>query len=81
LTLAQQDWVQGAALEVATKEPALALALEAKSRAKLQKLGVRFVADVDKAGFIEVAQPLQDKIASGLGPHAVKVLEICRSIP
>jgi hypothetical protein len=38
------------------------------------------VTDVDKAGFVKVAQPLQDKIAADLGPHAVKVLEICRSI-
>jgi len=80
LTPEQQRWVDAAALEVATKEPALAVALEAKSRTKLQKLGVRFVADVDKAGFIKVAQPLQDQIAAGLGPHAVKVLAICRSI-
>jgi len=65
--------------EVSAKEPALALALEAKSRAKLEKLGVKFV-DVDKSGFIKAATPLQDKIAADLGPHATKILEICRSI-
>lgn len=80
LTAEQKGWVEAAANEVGTKEPAQAVALEAKSRAKLEKLGVKFVADVDKAGFIEAAKPLQDKIAAELGPHAVKILEICRSI-
>ena len=80
LTAEQRGWVEAAANDVATKEPALAVALEAKSRAKLQKLGVRFVSDVDKTGFIKVAEPLQDKIAADLGPHAVKILEICRAI-
>jgi TRAP-type transport system periplasmic protein len=80
LTAEQKGWVDGAATEVATKEPALAVALEAKSRAKLEKLGVKFVPDVDKSGFIKVAQPLQDKIAADLGPHAVTILGICRSI-
>jgi hypothetical protein len=41
---------------------------------------VKFVSDVDKSGFIKAATPLQDKIAADLGPHAVKILEICRSI-
>lgn len=79
LTPEQKGWVEEAANEVSTKEPALALALEAKSRAKLEKLGVKFV-DVDKSGFIKAATPLQDKIAADLGPHATKILEICRSI-
>ena len=80
LTEEQRRWVQGAADEVAAKEPAQAIALEHKSLAKLQKLGVKFVTDVDKSGFIKVAEPLQEKIAAELGPHAVKVLEICRAI-
>ncbi len=80
LTAEQKGWVEAAANEVATKEPTLAVGLEHKSRAKLEKLGVKFVADVDKSGFIEAAKPLQDKIAKDLGPHAAKVLEIARSI-
>jgi len=79
LNAEQKGWVEAAANEVSAKEPALALALEAKSRAKLEKLGVKFV-DVDKSGFIKAATPLQDKIAADLGPHATKILEICRSI-
>jgi TRAP-type transport system periplasmic protein len=80
LTPEQKTWVEGAANEVATKEPALAVALEHKSQAKLEKLGVKFVTDVDKSGFISAATPLQDKIAANLGPHATKILEICRAI-
>lgn len=80
LTAEQKSWVEAAATEVATKEPALAIGLEHKSRAKLEKLGVKFVGDVDKSGFIAAAKPLQDKIAADLGPHATKILEICRSV-
>jgi tripartite ATP-independent transporter DctP family solute receptor len=80
LTAEQKSWVEAAANEVATKEPAQAVALEHKSQAKLEKLGVKFVTDVDKSGFIKAATPLQDKIAADLGPHATKILEICRSI-
>src|ERR1700733_2273258 len=80
LTAEQKGWVDTAANEVATKEPALAVALEHKSQAKLEKLGVKFVSDVDKSGFIAAAKPLQDKIAADPGPHATKILEICRSI-
>ncbi len=76
----QKGWVQAAADEVARSEPRQAIELEHKSLVKLQKLGVKFVTDVDKTGFIKVAEPLQDKIAAGLGPHAVEILAICRSI-
>ena len=80
LTPEQQGWVQTAANEVATKEPAQAIDLEHKSRAKLEKMGVKFVDGVDKSGFIKIAEPLQEKIATDLGPHAAKILQICRSI-
>jgi TRAP-type transport system periplasmic protein len=80
LSKEQQGWVQEAADEVAIKEPALAIELEHKSQAKLEKLGVKFVSDVDKSGFIKVAEPLQEKIAGELGPHAAKILQICRSV-
>jgi TRAP-type C4-dicarboxylate transport system substrate-binding protein len=80
LSSEQQGWVREAAIEVATKEPAQAIELEHRSRAKLEKMGVKFVADVDKSGFIKVAEPLQEKIASDLGPHATKILMLSRSI-
>jgi tripartite ATP-independent transporter DctP family solute receptor len=76
----QKRWVQAAADEVAHNEPQQAIELDHKSLAKLQKLGVKFVTDVDKSGFVKLATPLQDQIAQSLGPHAVKILAICRSI-
>ena len=80
LTAEQRGWVQAAADEIAAKEPAMAVALEHKSQAKLEKMGVKFVTAVDKAGFIAAATPLQDSIAAGLGTAATKILAICRSI-
>ena len=76
----QQGWVTRAATEVNTKEPAPAIELEHKSRAKLEKIGVKFVDGVDKSAFVKAAEPLQDKIAADLGPHATKILSICRSV-
>jgi tripartite ATP-independent transporter DctP family solute receptor len=80
LNAEQKGWVQTSADEVARSEPRQAIELDHKSLAKLQKIGVKFVTDVDKSGFIKVATPLQDQIAAGLGPHAVEILTICRSI-
>jgi tripartite ATP-independent transporter DctP family solute receptor len=76
----QKGWVQAAAAEVGQKEPKQAIELDHKSLAKLQKLGVKVVTDIDKESFIKLAEPLQDKLAQGLGPHAVKILQIVRSI-
>ena len=76
----QRGWVQAAADEVSRTQPARALALEAESQARLTKLGVRFVTDVDKTGFIRVAQPFQDRLAGELGPHAVKILALVRAV-
>jgi tripartite ATP-independent transporter DctP family solute receptor len=80
LTEEQKGWVQAAASEVAAKQPAQAIELNHKSLVKLQKLGVKVVTEVDKAGFIKIAEPLQEKLAKSLGPHAEKILQICRSI-
>jgi TRAP-type transport system periplasmic protein len=79
LTDDQKKWVQEAADEVGKNEPAKAFDLEHESRAKLEKMGVKFVT-VDKSGFEKAAAPLQDKIAEGLGPHAVEIVKIIRSI-
>ena len=46
----QQGWVRESATEVATKEPAQAIELEHKSRAKLEKMGVKFVAGCGQVG-------------------------------
>jgi tripartite ATP-independent transporter DctP family solute receptor len=76
----QKGWVQAAADEVAKVEPPKALALENDSMAKLEKMGVKFVKDVDKAGFIKDAEPLQDQLAEKLGPGAVNVLHLVRAV-
>lgn len=76
----QKGWVQAAADEVGKTQPAKAMALDHESLAKLEKMGVKFVKNVDKSGFIKIAQPLQDQIAEQLGPNAVKILKIAREI-
>jgi TRAP-type transport system periplasmic protein len=75
----QKGWVQQAANEVGQKQPAKALELEHESQTKLEKLGVKFVTDVDKSGFEKIAEPIQDKLAKELGPHAVEILEMVRA--
>jgi tripartite ATP-independent transporter DctP family solute receptor len=80
LTDEQKKWVQAAADEVGKVEPPAALGLENDSMAKLEKMGVKFVKDVDKSGFVKDAEPLQDKLAEQLGPGAVKVLQLVRGV-
>jgi tripartite ATP-independent transporter DctP family solute receptor len=76
----EKQWVQAAADEVAKKEPALALKLEADSATRLKTLGVKVVEGVDKSGFMKAAAPIQDQLAKELGPHAVKILELVRNV-
>jgi TRAP-type transport system periplasmic protein len=76
----EKGWVQAAADEVAKREPALALKLEADSAERLKKLGVKVVEGVDKSGFESAAKPIQDQLAKELGPHAVKILELVRNV-
>lgn len=79
LSAEQKGWVQAAADEVSATEPAKALALEADSKRKLEKLGIKFVA-VDKSGFQKIATPMQDATAKELGSHAVKLLALVRAV-
>jgi TRAP-type transport system periplasmic protein len=72
----QKKWVQAAADEVNMREPALALQLEHQSADKLKALGVRIVDNVDKSGFQKLADPYLDKLASELGPHALKIKDL-----
>jgi tripartite ATP-independent transporter DctP family solute receptor len=76
----QKKWVQAAADEVGKVEPPAALQLENDSMAKLEKMGVKFVKDVDKSGFVKDAEPLQDQLAEKLGPGAVNVLKLVRGV-
>ena len=63
LTAEQQSWVQAAADEVSQKEPAAAFKLEHEAQAKLEKIGVKVVKNVDKSGFAAISKPIQDKLA------------------
>jgi tripartite ATP-independent transporter DctP family solute receptor len=76
----EKQWVQAAADEVSKKEPVWALKAEKDSAAKLKTIGVKVVEGVDKSGFIQAAQPIQDSLAKELGPHAVKILELVRNV-
>ena len=80
LTGEQREWVQAAADEVARTQPEKAFALEHESMAKLEKIGVKFVKDVDKSGFAKIAQPIQDRLAKELGPNATKILQLVRDV-
>src|SRR5271168_4354040 len=80
LTPEQQGWVQAAADEVNQKQPAKAIELEHQSLEKLKSIGVKIVTDVDKSGFVAVADPLLDKLAKELGPHAEKIKNLIRAI-
>lgn len=80
LTPEQQGWVQAAADEVNSKQPARAIELEHQSLEKLKSIGVKVVADVDKSGFTAISDPYLDKLARELGPHAEKIKTLIRAI-
>jgi tripartite ATP-independent transporter DctP family solute receptor len=80
LTAEQKGWVQAAADEVGRQEPAKALDLERQSATKLKGMGVKIVTDVDKSGFVKVAQPYLEKMAQELGPHAAKIQQMVGAI-
>jgi TRAP-type transport system periplasmic protein len=80
LTAEQKQWVQGAADEVGQVQPGKALELEHQSQVKLKSIGVQVIVDVDKSGFIKIAQPHLDRLSKELGPHAVKVEQLIRAI-
>jgi tripartite ATP-independent transporter DctP family solute receptor len=79
LTAEQKAWVQAAADEVNKMQPAKALDLETQSATKLKAIGVKIV-DVDKSGFVKIAEPMQEKMAKDLGPHAAKVQQLISAI-
>jgi tripartite ATP-independent transporter DctP family solute receptor len=80
LTPEQKGWMQAAADEVSKNQPAAAFKLEHDAQARLEKIGVKVVKDVDKSGFASISKPIQDKLAKDLGPNAVKVLGLIREI-
>jgi tripartite ATP-independent transporter DctP family solute receptor len=80
LSAEQKQWVQTAAAEISSKEPALAFDLERTAAKKLKSLGVKIVEDVDKTSFVAIADPYLDKLAKELGPHAEKIKNLIRAI-
>ena len=62
----QKKWVQAAADEVSKNEPTAAFKLEHEAQAKLEKIGVKVVNNVDKSGFAtdQPADPGQARVGS-----------------
>src|SRR4029079_17638579 len=80
LTPEQRGWVQGAADEVNKTQPGRAFELEHQSADKLKTMGVKVVIDVDKSGFLKLAQPYLEKLSKDLGPHAVKIQQLISAV-
>jgi tripartite ATP-independent transporter DctP family solute receptor len=80
LTAEQKQWVMAAARDVSLQEPKRGFELEHAAATKLEKVGVKIVTDVDKAGFQKIADPYLDKLAKELGPHAEKIKNLIRAI-
>jgi len=76
----QREWVQNAAVTVSKEQPSQAAELVSKMKKKYTDMGIEFYDQVDKQSFIDIATPLQEKIAHDLGPYAVKILDQMRSI-
>ncbi len=79
LSADQKKWVQAAADDVSAQEPKRAFELEHAAAGKLEKVGVKIVKDVDKSGFRTISEPLLDKLAHDLGPHAEKIKNLIRA--
>jgi tripartite ATP-independent transporter DctP family solute receptor len=80
LAAEQKQWVMTAARDVSLQEPKRGFELEHAAATKLEKMGVKIVIDVDKAGFQNIADPYLDKLAKELGPHAEKIKNLIRAI-
>jgi TRAP-type transport system periplasmic protein len=76
LSAEQKNWVEAAAAEVNGKQPEKAFELEHQSLSKLKSIGVKVVTDVDKSGFVKIAEPYLDELSKKLGPHAVKIRQL-----
>jgi tripartite ATP-independent transporter DctP family solute receptor len=80
LSADQKQWVLAAGREVSLQEPKRAFELEKTASTKIKTMGVKVVTDVDKSGFQKIADPYLDKLATELGPHAVKIKDLIRSL-
>jgi TRAP-type transport system periplasmic protein len=80
LSAEQKQWVQTAARDVSAQEPKRGFELEHAAAGKLGKMGVKIVTDVDKASFQKISDPLLDKLAKDLGPHAEKIKDLIKAV-
>jgi len=80
LSAEQKQWVMTAARDVSLQAPKRVFELERAAAVKLEKVGVKIVTDVDKAGFQKIADPYLDKLTKDLGPHADKIKTLIRAI-
>jgi tripartite ATP-independent transporter DctP family solute receptor len=80
LTEEQRRWVVDTAEYARPLTTRKALELDAAAVQTLQKLGVKFNAQVDKQSFMVLAQPLQDPQAKELGTYAVQLLGQIRAV-
>jgi len=76
----QKKWVLEAGRDVSTQEPKKAFELEDAAAGKLKAIGIKIVTDVDKSGFKKVSDPMLDKLAKDLGPHADKIKTLIKSV-
>ena len=80
LTDEQKKWVQAAADEVSQNEPTVAFKLEHEALAKAREDGRQGRQERRQERLLQISKPIQDKLASDLGPHAVKVLDLVRNV-
>jgi TRAP-type transport system periplasmic protein len=80
MTDEQRTWVVETAEYTRPLTTRKALELDAAAVQALQKLGVKFHAQVDKQSFMVLAAPLQDPQAKELGPYAVQLLGQIRAV-
>lgn len=76
----QKKWVLEAGRDVSTQEPKKAFDLEHAAAGKLKAIGIKIVTDVDKSGFSKISDPMLDKLAKELGPHADKVKTLIKAV-
>src|SRR3984893_18142485 len=80
LSADQKKWVLDAGRDVSTQEPKKAFELEHSAADKLKGIVIKIVTDVDKSSFSKISDPMLDKLAKELGPHADKVKTLIKAI-
>jgi len=80
LSADQKKWVLEAGRDVSTQEPKKAFDLEHAAAGKLKAIGIKIVTDVDKSGFSKISDPMLDKLAKELGPHADKIKTLIKAV-